>query len=367
MKTYKISLIAAAAFALASCSQNNGFVVEGQITGSDVKKVYLEKVAGTVSIIDSFEIGDNGKFKFVGSEPKRGIYRLNFQNVRAIDLVLDNTSEVSLTIDAKSKMNEYDVQGSEASTKIKDINTILYNTYKKVEYLQNTFAEKQGDPNIENIRLDLEKQYQQAIEAQVADLKAFTEQNEDALVDLYAVSYLNVDENYDFIKSVVEQNKLKVAESEYTQEYYDKFTAYSNVAVGALAPEINLNSPDGTPIALSSLKGKVVLLDFWASWCGPCRKENPNVVKLYNQYKSKGFEIYGVSLDRNKEDWVKAIQDDKLTWLHVSDLKFWESEAAALYKVEAIPATFIIGKDGKILAKNLRGEQLAEFLKKMFN
>lgn len=365
MRIYKIAMIAAA-FATASCSENNGFVVEGQITGSDAKKVYLERVAGTVSIIDSFEIGENGKFKFVGTEPKRGIYRLNFQNVRAIDLVLDNTSEVSLTVDAKSKMNEYDVQGSEASSKIKDINTILYNTYKKVESLQNTFAENQSDPNIENIRIDLEKQYQQAIEAQVADLKAFTEQNDDALVDLYAVSYLNVDENYDFIKTVIEQNKAKVAESDYTQEYYDKFNAYASVAVGAMAPEINLMSPEGKQIALSSLKGKVVLIDFWASWCGPCRKENPNVVKLYKQYKSKGFEIYGVSLDRNKEDWLKAIQDDKLTWLHVSDLKFWESEAAALYKVEAIPATFIIDQEGKIVAKNLRGEELEAFLKKMF-
>lgn len=366
MRIYKIVLLAAA-FAVSSCSENNGFVVEGQITGSDVKKVYLERVAGTVSIIDSFEIGDNGKFKFVGTEPKRGIYRLNFQNVRAIDLVLDNSSDVSLTVDAKSKMNEYDVQGSEASIKIKDINSILYNTYKKVESLQNTFAEKQSDPNIENIRIDLEKQYQQAIEAQVADLKAFTEQNDDALVDLYAVSYLNVDENYDFIKSVIEQNKDKVAESDYTQEYFDKFNAYASVAVGAMAPDINLSTPEGKQISLSSLKGKVVLIDFWASWCGPCRKENPNVVKIYNQYKSKGFEIYGVSLDRNKEDWVKAINDDKLTWIHVSDLKFWESEAAALYKVEAIPATFIVDREGKIVAKNLRGEQLEAFLKKMFN
>ena len=109
-----------------------------------------------------------------------------------------------------------------------------------------------------------------------------------------------------------------------------------------------------------------MLIDFWASWCGPCRKENPNNVKLYNEMKAKGFEIYGVSLDKNKEDWTNAIMQDKLTWVHVSDLKYWSSEAAATYKVESIPATFLIDKDGKILAKNLRGEELNSFVKKLF-
>jgi thiol-disulfide isomerase/thioredoxin len=106
------------------------------------------------------------------------------------------------------------------------------------------------------------------------------------------------------------------------------------------------------------LRGKVVLIDFWASWCGPCHKENPNVVKMYNRFKNEGFEIYGVSLDRDRAAWLKAIETDGLQWLHVSDLKFWQSEAAQAYSVQAIPATYLIGKDGNILAKNLRGKAL---------
>jgi thiol-disulfide isomerase/thioredoxin len=118
---------------------------------------------------------------------------------------------------------------------------------------------------------------------------------------------------------------------------------------------------------LSSLKGKVVLIDFWASWCGPCRKENPNVVRIYNKYHNEGFEIFGVSLDRNRDSWLKAIKNDNLSWIHVSDLKYWQSEGARLYGVNSIPFTVLLDKDGKILAKGLRGKSLEDKLEEIFN
>lgn len=130
------------------------------------------------------------------------------------------------------------------------------------------------------------------------------------------------------------------------------------LAVGATPPEIELPNPDGKMIRLSDMKGKVVLLDFWASWCRPCRQENPNVVRVYDEYKNKGFEILGISLDRTRDAWVKAIADDGLGWKHVSDLQFWNSAAAKDYSVGSIPATFLLDKEGKIIAKNLRGPSL---------
>ncbi len=139
--------------------------------------------------------------------------------------------------------------------------------------------------------------------------------------------------------------------------------------IGEIAPEITLTAPDGTFLSLSELRGKVVLIDFWASWCGPCRRENPTIVAAYTQFKNKkfksgnGFEVFGVSLDQNKQAWVNAIQADNLIWkYHVSDLQGWNSSTGRLYGVNSIPANFLIDKDGKIIARNLRGQQLIAVL-----
>lgn len=164
-------------------------------------------------------------------------------------------------------------------------------------------------------------------------------------------------------------NKLKKEWPLYSQtkifsDFVDKLKV---TAIGQPAPEIALPNPDGVVVKLSSMKGKYVLVDFWAKWCGPCRQENPNVVKAFNKYKDKGFTVFGVSLDRNKEDWVKAINDDGLTWTHVSDLKFWQSEAAKTYSITAIPFSLLLDTNGIIIGKNLRGAALDAKLAEIFD
>ena len=123
-----------------------------------------------------------------------------------------------------------------------------------------------------------------------------------------------------------------------------------------------MNDRDGKPFSLSSTRGKLILVDFWASWCGPCRRENPNVVKAYSKFHAKGFDVFGVSLDKDKDKWLEAIKKDNLTWNHVSDLKGWGNQAAKLYGIRAIPSNLLLDKQGKILAKNLRGEDLIKKL-----
>jgi len=138
-----------------------------------------------------------------------------------------------------------------------------------------------------------------------------------------------------------------------------------SLIVGAEAPDFKQLTPEGKEMSLKDLRGKVVLLDFWASWCGPCRKENPNVVKMYKKYQEKGFDILGVSLDKTKDRWLKAIKQDGLTWHHVSDLRGWSNSAARIYNVTSIPQTILLDKDGKIIARNLRGASLERKLEEL--
>jgi peroxiredoxin len=162
-------------------------------------------------------------------------------------------------------------------------------------------------------------------------------------------------------------NRMQQVIPAIAQYYKQKDELDKQFAIGKEPPEIALPNPEGKILKLSDLRGQVVLIDFWASWCGPCRRENPNVKRVYDQYRDKGFEILGVSLDRDRGKWLKAIEDDGLEWLHVSDLKFWQSAAAQAYQVSAIPKTFLIGRDGKILGKDLRGPSLEQKLAEVFS
>ncbi|WP_448633938.1 peroxiredoxin family protein [Pedobacter panaciterrae] len=150
----------------------------------------------------------------------------------------------------------------------------------------------------------------------------------------------------------------KVKRSSFVKQINNALILNAKTAVGQPAPLFSMADSDGKMISLTDFKGKYVLIDFWASWCGPCRKENPNVVSAYRKYHDKGFEILGVSLDTKKDAWLSAIKADDLTWNHVSDLKGWANAAAAVYGVKSVPASFLIGPDGKVVAKDLRGEEL---------
>jgi len=194
-----------------------------------------------------------------------------------------------------------------------------------------------------------------------------TLQIENSLVPYFATNYLMPQANFDFLKQVDSKYYNEFAKSKYAQDLHKRIEVLGKTAEGSLAPDIVLQDPFGKTISLSSLRGKTVLVDFWASWCRPCREESPNLVKAYNKYKIRGFEIFSVSLDDNRDAWQKAINDDKMLWTHVSDLMKWNSSVVNLYNIESIPFTVLIDAEGKIVAKNLRGkaleEKLAEILK----
>jgi peroxiredoxin len=177
--------------------------------------------------------------------------------------------------------------------------------------------------------------------------------------------YLGNDGKQQQLKNLYDTLTASVQGSFFGKRMGQIVKATEGISVGAKAAEFTLPDVNGKEVTLSSYKGKYVLIDFWASWCGPCRRENPNLVKAFDNYKDKGFDILGVSLDRSKEAWIEAIKNDNLTWTQVSDLKYWESEPAKLYGVEAIPSNFLLDKEGNIIGKNLRGEELEAKLKEL--
>jgi peroxiredoxin len=189
------------------------------------------------------------------------------------------------------------------------------------------------------------------------------------VINLLTNGTLDKDQYYATFLAVAEKLKKEWPDYEYSKNFIAFVDKLKATAIGQPAPEIALPDPNGNVVTLSSMKGKYVLVDFWAKWCGPCRQENPNIVRAYNKYKDKGFTVFGVSLDRSKEDWLKAIQDDGLTWTHVSDLKYWQSEAARIYGITGIPFSVLLDPNGVIIAKgnNLRGAALHKKLEEVLN
>jgi peroxiredoxin len=188
-----------------------------------------------------------------------------------------------------------------------------------------------------------------------------------AVINLLQNNVIDKEQYYSTYEAIAGKLKKEWAAFSHAKNFIAYVDKLKTTAIGQAAPEIALPTPEGQVVSLSSLKGKYVLVDFWAKWCGPCRQENPNVVRVFNKYKDKGFTVFGVSLDRSKEDWVRAIKEDNLTWTHVSDLKYWQSEAAKTYSIQAIPFSLLLDPNGVIIAKNLRGPALESKLAEIFD
>lgn len=301
------------------------------------------------------------------SEP--GFYRLNFYNKQVLSLIL-HKSNLEVSVDGSHPQGFFEVKGSPDMDLIGEVQKIIKSIDDEPEVLNlnAAFQDAVKKGNQEEM-LRLQQEYQQIAKKyhdRVAELLVARSPSMGAIT-LLQNRTLDPDAYYETYKTVAD--KLENSEwSKYAvaQDLIETVKKMGALAIGQPAPEIALPDPDGNIVKLSSLKGKYVLVDFWAKWCGPCRRENPNVVRAYQKYKDKGFTVFGVSLDRNREDWLQAIKEDNLTWTHVSDLKFWQSEAAKAYNVTAIPFSVLLDPNGIIIGKNLRGRALDEKLEEIF-
>ncbi|MFV0344954.1 MAG: redoxin family protein [Bacteroidales bacterium] len=364
--TVILSLLALVMISCQDQAPSNKYTINGTIVGAKSDKVYLNTLNDDreLIVIDSAQISE-GKFTFEDTcSTLELVYLTTSQKGRPFVSLFLPPGVITVTADLSIPSNNTSIQGGEANNLLSAVNDKYQSFVVERNKLANEYRTAQQDKDesrMEEIVDEIEGKAD-ALGAYLADSLKLLYNDNPATPHIILSYGENMGLEYEDFKGVYDLLSDNVKNSKYGLKLNEKLEKLAKVQVGAVAPDFTLNTPDGEPIKLSSLRGKYILLDFWASWCGPCRAENPNVVKAYNKYKGKKFDILGVSLDNDKEKWLKAIEDDKLTWHHVSDLKGWENEASQMYSVRGIPTNFLLDSEGKIVATNLRGEDLEKKL-----
>jgi thiol-disulfide isomerase/thioredoxin len=376
-------------FVLVSAGCKNNVV---RISGTIVNPVsgayiYLDELkSNELKPVDSVRISSDGKFNFRREIKQPSFYLLKSTDNNFLTMLVEPGEKLMLKAQNDSLNYPISLNGSKGTELMTEYNKMLRATINKLTGLNNIYTQNVDKPELPKVVESLDSLAQIYLGEINVYTKKYIDDNLTSLVSLVALYqqvapsvyvmnpskdlsyFVKVDSSmfslypeYEPVTSLHEQVKELVAKVK------GETSAGPASASGAIAPEISLPTPEGDTIKLSSTRGSVVLLDFWASWCAPCRKENPNLLNVYNIYHKRGFQIYQVSLDKTKESWIKGIQDDHLEkWIHVSDIQYWNSIVVPLYKIESIPCNYLLDKEGRIIASNLRGEKLQNRLAELF-
>ena len=365
----RISVVVLLAVFMSACGPKDGTVritgsINQYINGAYVKvDKIIENGTETIEtvLIDSAKLFD---FKIKVDEPS--FYRMVFNDRQFIRLVLTGEeSKVTVHADGYNSNGFSEVSGSKYTDMTREMDDVMLAWKREVQTINQRAIDARMNNDMEAFQ-QASLDYQNSKVKSEQQVKKLTREALPSLAAYYGTQLIDIKTHFDFVDSMAASLHAAFPENFLMNDLMATINGLKNLRIGSMAPEIAQASPEGEVITLSSLKGNYVLVDFWAAWCKPCRVENPNVVKMYDQYKDKNFEILGVSLDRTRDAWIKAIEADGLPWKHVSDLKHFDNEAARAYQINSIPDTYLIDPEGKIIAKGLRGNSLKAKLKEIF-
>jgi peroxiredoxin len=367
LKKMKKVLIFIAAVAFFACSrQEKGFEITVNLEGAE-GQILLEKRGASQWIpVDTADIVDGtAVLKGEVTVPEDHYLSLMGQRAKTILFVENSEMTVSGNVD---NLEQITVTGSQTHDEYNQVNSRIQEIGEEYMalYQEAREASAAGD---ETKAAELMQQVEEMYESTNTMQADFVRNNPGSYAAPYFLSRVQYGMDVDELDKLVSALDTKLVEVPSIVALKERIEKLKTVAVGQTAPDFTMNDQDGNPVKFSDIykQNEYTLLDFWAAWCGPCRQENPNIVAVYNDYKDKGFSVFGVSLDRDRDAWLKAINDDNLTWPHVSDLNYWNNEAAQLYAVNSIPASIIVDKNGKIIAKNKRDEALREAVSELLD
>jgi len=323
-------------------------------------KIYLDTLAARgAAEFTSADAGSDGSFELNFVLRDENLYKLRLDQANFMWLILTPGEKVSVIPNGKKLGPDATVNGSHHTA-------LLYSALLKSrtfdlkrDSLNKEYNNIQSSPKHDSLSTVIIRNFTENDSLQKATLAEAIKKEPASLAWMFFTDKFDISGDFPFVDNLDRELIKAYPDNTYVRQYHDQVEMERKTGIGKPAPDISLPGVDGNNLSLSSLKGKVVLLDFWASWCGPCRKENPNVVNIYNRYHDKGFDVFSVSLDKDKASWLKGISADNLSWPnHVSDLKYWKSEGAAAYGVTSIPYSVLIDRNGIIVAKKLRGQDL---------